>query len=62
MADLSHLSTERPLDIEQLRQRLQKMKDDDLRKSGEASRFMCSPGANMGKPPPDVLVIRNDVI
>lgn len=58
MADLSHLSTERPLDIEPLRQRLAKMTDAELRKFGEASRFVCSPGANLGKPPRDVFVIQ----
>lgn len=58
MADLSHLSTEQPIDLEQLRQRLARMSDAALRRFGEASRFMCSPGANLGKPPRDVFVIQ----
>jgi hypothetical protein len=48
MSDFSHLSTEQPIDIEELRQRLAKMTDAELRKFGGASRFMCSPGANFG--------------
>jgi hypothetical protein len=58
MADLSDLSVERPIDIEGLRQRLAKMTDADLRKFGRASKFMCSSGANLGKPPRDVFVVQ----
>jgi hypothetical protein len=39
------------MDIEELRVRLGNMTDGDLRKFGEAAKFMCSPGANLGKPP-----------
>ena len=56
--DLSHISIEREINIEELRQRLGKMTDGELRQFGEASRFMCSPGANLGKPPRDVFVIQ----
>jgi hypothetical protein len=37
-------------DIEELRQRLRKMSDEQLREFGEAARYMCSPRAMMGKP------------
>jgi hypothetical protein len=56
VTDLSHLSTEQPIDLEQLRQRLAKMTDAALRRFGDASKFMCSPGANLGKPPRGVFV------
>ena len=39
------------LDIKDLRERLRKMTDAALKRFGEAARFMCSPKANMGKPP-----------
>lgn len=39
------------LDIEDLRERLRKMSDAELRRFGEAARYMCSPKANMGHPP-----------
>jgi len=58
VTDLSHLSTEQPIDLEQLRKRLAKMPDAELRKFGEASRFMCPPDANLGQPPRDVLVLQ----
>jgi hypothetical protein len=58
MTDLAHLSTEQPIDIKALRERLGKMSDSELRKFGEASRFMCSPGANLGKPPREPFVIQ----
>jgi hypothetical protein len=37
-------------DFETLRARLRKMSDEELRKFGEAARYMVSPKANMGKP------------
>jgi len=58
MSDLSHLSTEQPIDIEALRLRLTKMSDAALRRFGDASKFMCLPGANLGKPPRDVFIIQ----
>ena len=39
------------VDLEELRERLRKMTDQQLRQFGEAGKFMCSPGANFGKPP-----------
>jgi hypothetical protein len=38
-------------DVEDLRTRLRKMSDEELREFGKAARYMVSPGANMGKPP-----------
>lgn len=34
-----------------LRERLRRMSDQELRRFGEAPRFMCSPGVNFNKPP-----------
>jgi hypothetical protein len=39
------------LDVDELRTRLRKMSDEELRKFGEAAKYMVSPRANMGKPP-----------
>jgi hypothetical protein len=36
---------------DQLRERYRKMSDEKLREMGEAARYMCSPKANMKKPP-----------
>jgi hypothetical protein len=38
-------------DVEQIRARLRKMTDDQLVRFGRDARYMCSPKANMGKPP-----------
>jgi hypothetical protein len=46
------------LDIENLRERLSKMTDGQLRRFGEAARYMCSPKANMGQPPRQNFVIQ----
>jgi hypothetical protein len=61
MADLSSVGfsgNESEVDLEGLRTRLRKMNDQELRRFGLAARFMCSPGANLGKPPGQVFVIR----
>jgi hypothetical protein len=57
VTDLSHLSTEQ-IDIDELRHRLAKLSDAKLRQFGDDSRFMCSKGANLGKPPRDVFVVQ----
>jgi hypothetical protein len=46
------------LDIEGLRARLRKMSDEELRKFGEAAKYMVSPTANMGKPPLPAFVLQ----
>jgi hypothetical protein len=54
MADPSSVD----FDLEALRIRLRKMNDQELRRFGLAARFMCSPGANLGKTPRRVFVIQ----
>jgi hypothetical protein len=48
------------LDVTGLRTRLRKMSDQELRKFGEAARYMVSPTANMGKPPLPNFVLQLD--
>jgi hypothetical protein len=45
-------------DVEDLRTRLRKMSDEELRKFGKAARYMVSPRANMGKPPLPTFVLQ----
>jgi hypothetical protein len=45
-------------DVEDLRARLRKMSDEELRKFGKAARYMTSPTANMGKPPLPTFVLQ----
>ena len=45
-------------DVNQLRQRLQKMTDDELHEFGKAAAYMCSPKANLGKPPREAFVVQ----
>jgi hypothetical protein len=51
-------ANEGTLDLEQLRGRLSRMPDDALKRFGSAARYMCSPEANMGKPPRKAFVIQ----
>ena len=46
------------LDVGALRTRLRKMSDEELRKFGEAGKYMVSPRANMGKPPLPAFVVQ----
>jgi hypothetical protein len=39
-----------------LRERFRKMNDVKLREMGEAARYMCTRGANLGKPPRECFV------
>jgi hypothetical protein len=41
---------ENEVDLEGLRRRLRKMRDQELRQFETAAKFMCSPGANHGQP------------
>jgi hypothetical protein len=43
--------------VEEYRARIQKMDDPTLLRQGQAARYMCSAGANFGKPPRDCFVI-----
>jgi hypothetical protein len=45
-------------DIEQLRARLTKMTDIELRQFGRAAAYMTRPRANLGKPPLQVYVVQ----
>jgi hypothetical protein len=45
-------------DIEKLCERLRKMSDAQLLEFGRAARQLCSPEANLGKPPREVFVIQ----
>lgn len=61
MANLSSVGlsgNEDEVDLESLRARLRKMNDQELRRFGLAAKFMCSPGANLGKPPRQVFVVQ----
>jgi hypothetical protein len=46
------------LDVNQLRERLQKMTDNELRKFGRAAEHMVSPEGNRGRPPREAFVIQ----
>src|SRR5260221_4221271 len=61
MADLSSVGfsgNDGEVDVESLRTRLRKMNDQDLRRFGRVAKAMCSPGANLGKPPRQTFVIQ----
>ena len=49
---------ESEVDLEALRRRLQKMKDQELKRFELAAQFMCSPGANQGQPPREAFVVQ----
>ena len=44
-------------DLEKRRERLRKMRDKQLLEYGRACRYMCTPEANLGKPPQESSVI-----
>jgi hypothetical protein len=45
-------------DLAALQERLRKMSDEQLLSFGRAARDMCSPDANLGKPPREYFVIQ----
>jgi hypothetical protein len=47
-----------PFNVDELRERLQKMSDMELRKFGQAAQRMISAKANPGQSPPEVFVIQ----
>ena len=49
-----------PFNVDELRERLQKMSDVELRKFGQATQHMVSLKANPSQPPPEVFVIQLD--
>jgi hypothetical protein len=46
------------IEIAKLRERLQRMDDAQLIEFGKSARYMCSPVANIGKPPLESFVIQ----
>jgi hypothetical protein len=44
------------VDLEELRERLRKMSDEQLLRFGRAAQYMCSPGPNGGKQPRESFV------
>jgi hypothetical protein len=44
--------------IEQLRERLRSMSDDELLKFGKSAKSLCDPSKNFGRPPREVFVIQ----
>jgi hypothetical protein len=57
MPDLSSIAIQADVDLEQLRARLRKMTDTELRGFGKAARFMCHPGLK-GEPPRECFVLQ----
>lgn len=49
---------EKPVDLDQLRARLQKMSNQELREFGKAAAYMCTPKVNFGKPPRQEFVLQ----
>jgi hypothetical protein len=50
MTDPSHVSSNSVVDLEELRARLRKMSDKELRAFGTAAQNMCSLKGSLGKP------------
>ncbi len=57
VTDRSHLPDDAPVNREELRARLQKMTNNELRVFGRAARKMCSPEVNRDKLPREEAVI-----
>ena len=56
--DLSPLSGDTTVNREELRARLRKMTDNELRRFGRAAQNMCLPDGNWDKPPREEFVIQ----
>jgi hypothetical protein len=50
--------TSSTIDLDQLRERLRKMNDAELLRFGKAAKYMCSPQANLNKPPRRSFVVQ----
>jgi hypothetical protein len=57
-APVYSFATDSSFDIEGLRDRLAGMDDATLERFGRSAAYMCSPEANMGRPPRDVFVLQ----
>ena len=55
---MSEIQVSDHVDVEALRMRLRKMTDAELLRFGKDNRYMCSPYANLGKPPLEAFVIQ----
>lgn len=51
-------AVEGPVAVGELRERFQRMSDEDLLKFGKAARYMCTLKANLGRPPREAFVIQ----
>ena len=49
-----------PFNVDELRERLRKMSDAELRTFGQAAQHMVSPKANPDQAPPELFVIQLD--
>jgi hypothetical protein len=58
MTSLYDFAGGRLLDREEVRRRLRRMTNEELRRFGAAARYMCSPEASFGKPPRQNFVIQ----
>ena len=58
MDDLSHLAAEARVDLEQLRDRLQRLSDTDLIRFGRSAKYRCTPEANLGELPRPEFVLQ----
>jgi hypothetical protein len=56
--DLSRIALEADLDPDDLRARLARMSDRQLLEFGRAAAYMCTPYANLGKPPRKPFVLQ----
>ena len=56
--DLSRIALEVDLDVDELRARLARMSDRALLEFGRAAAYMCTPYANLGKPPRKPFVLQ----
>ena len=55
---MSEIQVSDSIDVETLRARLRKMTDAELLRFGKDNCYMCSPYANLGKPPLEAFVIQ----
>jgi len=58
LSSVGFSSNDGEVDLEWFRARLRKMNDVELRRYGRAAKSMCSPQANMGKPPRQTFVVQ----
>lgn len=51
-------ATDSPVDLAELRERFQRMTEEQLVAFGKAARYMCTPKANLGRLPREPFVIQ----